>query len=200
MRSDLAVALLCGLSACTSATARTGDKDKGGAVVGTISGLHPDRYPVVVFLEGKRAEPEKPRLHRIGQKGLEFKPAFLVVSAGDTVAFPNDDDVSHNVFSVSRAKSFDLGLYNPGANKKVQFKKTGLIDLFCNIHENMHAIVVVVPSRFSAHVDGKGEYRIEGIAPGSYEAVMWKEGKELLRTPVVARSGKVVRVDFDVPR
>ena len=56
----------------------------------------------------------------MGQKGLSFNPGFSLVGVGDRVAFPNDDTVSHNVFSMSRSKKFNLGLYNPGANKKVR--------------------------------------------------------------------------------
>lgn len=192
--------LWAALAVMTFALPTDARSSKTGTIGGEVSGLKPGRDSVVVFLEGKRAAPNRPLVHTIGQAGLVFRPSHLLVSTGDVVAFPNDDNVSHNVFSVSRPKTFDLGLYNPGVTKRVEFDKTGLVDLFCSIHENMHAIVVVVPSRYYARVDAKGRYQLDEVPPGDYDVVVWNKGREVRRTKVAARAGETLRLDIAARR
>src|SRR5262249_12598292 len=111
---------------------------------GTITGALGPAVPKegVVWLEGAPATawavPKDAAL--ISQRGARFKPEFLVVAAGQTVNMPNDDRITHNVFSVSPPKKFDLGHYPQGQSKAVRFDNPGVVDLFCNIHENMHAV------------------------------------------------------------
>lgn len=67
-----------------------------------------------------------------------------MVPAGSTVRFPNQDSILHNVFSVSRANRFDLGLYRRGEGKSATFRQPGVVRVFCNVHHSMVAYVVVV--------------------------------------------------------
>ncbi len=159
------------------------------AIDGTIAGEIP-KAPIVVFLEGARQPGRKPASHRLGQKGLRFTPDFLLVAQGDTVSFPNDDRVTHNVFSISRAKRFDLDLYPPGSSREILFDEAGQVDVFCSIHQNMHAVIVVVPSDYAAVAGADGAFRMPAVPPGRYTAVAWLKGKEIARQPVVVEPGK----------
>lgn len=77
------------------------------------------------------------------QKDKSFQPGTLKIKVGDTVDFRNEDNIFHNVFSLSDTKSFDLGSYPKGQSKKVVFDKPGVVDIECSIHPEMHMKVEV---------------------------------------------------------
>ena len=113
---------------------------------------------------------------RIKQEKANFTPAVLPVVAGTTVEWPNNDDIFHNVFSMSDAKQFDLDLYkgNP-PEKRVRFDRTGRVDVFCSIHANMHCVVLVLENPFFAVADEAGHYTISNVPPGTYNLKAWHE-------------------------
>ncbi len=124
------------------------------------------------------------------QKNKAFEPHLLVVTKGSTVQFPNLDPWFHNVFSLFNGKKFDLGLYEAGSSRTVHFDREGVSYIFCNIHPEMSAVVVVVASPYYAVAEKGGEFSIAGVPPGRYTAP--RVGRELLaRKPrgVVARGG-----------
>jgi plastocyanin len=112
----------------------------------------------------------------LDQRNLDFFPHVLVVQVGTTVEFPNDDRVFHNVFSFHNGKRFDLGLYPVGAVKRVTFDETGLSRIFCNIHPNMAAYVMVVDSPYFSGADPQGRFVIPSVSPGSYSYHAWRPG------------------------
>lgn len=170
-----------------------------GAVTGRVAGADP-KTPTVVFLEGAKKKGKKPARHVLGQQGMRFLPDFLLIAVGDSVAFPNDDLVTHNVFSVSRAKRFDLALYPPGSSKEVLFDTAGTVDVFCNIHENMHAVIVVAPSDYHQRVDAQGQFRLASVAPGTYSIVAWRKGKEVAREEVTVEGGDDTSVELTIKK
>lgn len=113
---------------------------------------------------------------RVKQEKANFTPAVLPVVAGTTVEWPNNDDIYHNVFSMSDAKQFDLELYkgNP-PEKRVKFDRAGRVDVFCSIHENMHCVVLVLENPFFATADESGNYVIKDVPPGTYKLKAWHE-------------------------
>jgi plastocyanin len=138
----------------------------------------PERRRAVVYLEtAPRAAFEAPasRRARMDQRNETFAPHVLAVTAGTTVDFPNSDPTYHNVFSLSRTKSFDLGRYAAGRSKAVVFDRPGIVRVFCDIHSHMNAWILVFAHRFFAITDDGGRYRIEGIPPGSYVVRIWSE-------------------------
>jgi len=112
---------------------------------------------------------------RISQKGAVFLPHVLPVMVGTTVEWPNNDDIFHNVFSMSEARPFDLGLYKNPEVKKVLFDKAGRVDVFCSIHANMNCVVVVLENPFFAVTDPQGKYSITNVPPGTYKLKAWHE-------------------------
>ncbi len=113
---------------------------------------------------------------RMAQKDKQFVPELLVVPLGSYVDFPNLDPWFHNVFSLYQGKRFDLGLYQAGGEKSVQFDKAGISYLFCNIHPQMSAVIVAVRSWWYGTSDGFGRIRITDIPPGKYKLHIWHEG------------------------
>lgn len=111
------------------------------------------------------------------QKDASFDPHVLPIMVGTTVRWPNQDVIFHNVFSMSETKEFNLGLYKDKTENAptVLFDKVGRVDVFCGIHSKMHCIVLVLPSRCFAVADSHGNYRIEGVPPGTYKLKAWHE-------------------------
>ena len=81
--------------------------------------------------------------HVVSQKGKAFLPNKLVVQPGDSVKFVNDDPFAHNVFSLSEAKSFDLGSYGQGLAKSVLLDRPGLVEVECAVHPDMKLTIEV---------------------------------------------------------
>ena len=122
------------------------------------------------------AAPDVTSMHSVlRQKNKSFEPHLLVVTKGSTVDFPNLDPWFHNVFSLFNGKKFDLGLYEAGATRTVHFDREGVSYIFCNIHPEMSAVVVVVPSSYFAVVGKNGEFSISGVPPGRYSLHLWSE-------------------------
>jgi plastocyanin len=143
---------------------------------------------------------DEPRA-RIDQRNETFVPHVLAVVAGTTVDFPNSDLTYHNVFSLSRARTFDLGRYAVGRSKAVRFDKPGIVRVFCEIHSHMSAFILVFAHRYFAVTDRDGRYRIDDVPPGSYQVFVWNESQPLeSRRVTVPETGGEVELNFSLGR
>lgn len=102
------------------------------------------------------------------QKNKSFNPHILVVPVGTVVEFPNRDPFFHNVFSLFEGKRFDLGLYEAGSSRTVEFNRVGISYIFCNIHPEMSAVVVALGTPYHAISDAQGNLAIPNVVPGRY--------------------------------
>ena len=163
----------------------------GGAIVLTKDGApKKDAAGVVVYLENVAVPGPAQAAQAIHQRELTFTPGLLVVVKGTTVEFPNDDKVFHNVFSVSKAAKFDLGLYKSGSTKSVTFETPGVVDVYCNIHPQMVAKIRVVENAFFAVTKADGAFQIPNVPAGTYPIVAWQAFGEEKRGEVkVGASG-----------
>ena len=151
--------------------------------VGTIRGkiTVPSGEPVAyVYVENVLAPPVKGQHKVIEQTGKKFVPAWAVVQRGTAIAFPNMDNIYHNVFSLSSGNQFDLGLYNSGGDPKTHtFNEPGSVDVYCNIHPQMAASVLVVPNKLFAKVKPDGSFEIPGVPTGRRKVVAWAPGSRM---------------------
>ncbi|MES1208263.1 MAG: carboxypeptidase regulatory-like domain-containing protein [Pseudomonadota bacterium] len=130
-----------------------------------------------VYVENVLAPPVKGEHKVIQQSGKKFLPGWAVIQRGTTISFPNNDNIYHNVFSLSAGNSFDLGLYNAGSEAKSHtFTEPGPVDVYCNIHPEMAARVLVVPNRYFAKVKPDGTFDIAGVPAGRCKVVAWAPG------------------------
>jgi plastocyanin len=113
---------------------------------------------------------------RLIQKDKQFIPHLLVVPIGSSVEFPNLDPFYHNVFSLFNGKRFDLGLYEAGSIRTVHFDHEGVSYIFCNIHPEMGAVVIAVPTPYFAVTNANGNVTIRDVPEGVYELNVWAEG------------------------
>lgn len=142
------------------------------------------------------AKPVQVTTRRVLQKGAMFEPHVLPVTVGTTVEWPNQDEILHNVFSVSEPCNFDLDLYKAPVVKKVTFNKPGRVDVFCSIHTRMSCIVLVLENPYFASTNDKGVYTIPNVPAGAVRLRAWHERvPSQVREIVVPETGEV-KVDF----
>ncbi len=198
----LAAALSIGINMTALAA---GPDSNSGAVVGTVTVSGHPTSDVVISLEGFPPDSEKkphPAAYRpqvtMAQRDLKFFPYVLPVMVGTTVEFPNNDQVWHNIYSVSKAKKFDLGLYGPGKNKTVTFDTPGVVRILCNVHPTMEAYIVVEDHPNFASPDALGNYRFDRIPLGSYHVQVWHPLLGVKTEPfTLERAGQVERIDVN---
>jgi plastocyanin len=164
-----------------------------------------DLKDFVVYIDGpmgtnKSVPPSQPvsiSSTRVTQQGAMFSPHILPVVAGTTVQWPNNDQIFHNVFSMSETTNFDLGLYkgNP-PEKTITFNKAGRADVFCSIHANMHCIVLVLDNQYFSLVNDHNYYSISNVPPGTYKLKAWHERVPAQVKQITVPATGDVKVDF----
>ena len=148
------------------------------------------------------------------QANLAFIPHIMPVLVGSTVQFPNHDKVSHNVFSLSRTKKFNLGSYAPGTVKTVVFDKPGIVELRCDVHAEMSAYIMVLKNPYWAVTDSQGHFTIPdtnyleqhgfkgvtGLPAGQYVLKTWHEKLASIKQVVEVPEKGDVTVSLDLSR
>lgn len=181
--------------------ANEGDK-KVGSIKGKISSakkIKDSQKPVVIWVEGLSGGPKQENKPLISQSGIQFLPRVLAVAKGETVSFPNEDDVAHNVFSMSKSKKFKLGIYPKGDTREVKFDKVGVIDLFCSIHRHMHAVVVVTPSRHFAQTKLETEFTISDVPVGKHKVKIWNSKHKVNEFEIEVKADEVSDLTVTLP-
>lgn len=138
-----------------------------------------DSSQAVVWLtpvSGTIEVPKQTHIPQLVQKNKAFHPSLLVIPAGGKVEFPNHDPFFHNVFSLFEGKRFDLGLYESGTTRFVQFDQPGISFIFCNIHAEMSAVVIAVATPYYAISDAHGDLNLPEVPPGRYQLQIFHAG------------------------
>jgi len=161
-----------------------------------------DRRRSVVYLDTapRAAFDERVERARMDQKNETFVPHLLAIVAGTTVDFPNNDQTYHNVFSLSKITTFDLGRYAAGRSKWVKFDRPGIVRVFCDIHSHMSAFILVFAHHFFAITDDDGRYRLEGVPAGTYTVVAWNESVRSDSQRVVVGENGDMEINFTLSR
>ena len=175
-----------------------------GAYPGRIVGVQGERETseldnVVVFVSSAMRADVTPQRVSIRQTNEEFIPHVVAVTTGSTVEFPNDDLIFHNVFSLSRAATFDLGRYPRNESKARTFTKPGVIKVFCHLHSHMSAIVRVFPHPFFAVPDREGRFTIPNVPAGRLEVAAWHERAGEVTHQATIESGAATELTFSLP-
>jgi plastocyanin len=119
-------------------------------------------------------------------------PHIAVVPVGSTVRFPNEDPILHNLFSISAPNSFDLGLYRRNSGKSQKFDAPGVVNIYCNVHPGMSAVLHVMSSPYYGFADSAGNFTLADVPAGRYRLMAWNELGGSTQQPVeVTASGEV---------
>jgi plastocyanin len=162
-----------------------------------------DASNVVVWIEGTRKPggtpappPSKsgaggePAAGTMKSASKRFQPRVVAVPKNTTVEFPNADPIYHNVFSVSGANRFDLGLYRSGASRPKTFEEAGLVRIYCNIHPQMVGFVMVVDSDYVAVTPPSGDFELANVPAGSRVLKVWhEEAPAEMSIPITVKAG-----------
>jgi len=158
-----------------------------------------ERERVIIYLEGDLgSRPGPPAIAKMEQENRRFVPDTLWVPAGSVVSFPNLDPIFHNVFSLSKPKSFDLGNYPKDHTRTVTFPKPGIVFVNCHLHPNMSGVIVVTPNGWGARADADGKFTIADVPQGSYKIVAWHKAAGFFHQQVDV-GDKPVPVEFIIP-
>ena len=160
-----------------------------------------DLTNVVVYVDGVKVKP-KPATARVSMKGKQFLPHVVAVPVGGTVEFPNDDPIFHNVFSVSGENRFDLALYKRPKTGAQTFHHPGVVKVYCNIHPQMSAVVVVRDNPFFAKVSPDGTFTIDNVPAGRHVVKAWHEraGEAAAEVTVPERGAATASLSLDASK
>ena len=141
----------------------------------TKRGQKPVVNETLVWLDALGRAPKRPgAAFTMTTRGKTLLPHVLAVPAGSTVTFPNDDPITHNLFSLTAGNTFDLGLYRKGTGKSHKFEAPGAVNVYCNVHPNMSAVVHVMSTPYYGFADTNGNYSFD-VPPGRYRITAWNE-------------------------
>jgi plastocyanin len=166
----------------------------------TKRGQHPVVNETLVWLEpAAKTQPRRANTFLMTTRGKTLVPHVLAVPVGSTVQFPNDDPISHNLFSLSSGNNFDLGLYRRGTGKTATFKSPGVVNVYCNVHPTMSAVIHVLATPYFAFTDATGAFNVADVPPGNYTLVAWNEqgGTAQSKLDVPAAGANNVAVTLD---
>ena len=121
-----------------------------------------------------RAPKRPPAAFTVTTRSKTFLPHIMAVPAGSTVNFPNEDPIAHNLFSLTPGNTFDLGLYRRGPGKGHKFDTPGVVNLYCNVHPTMSAVIHVMSTPYYGFADANGNYSFD-VPPGRYKVTAWNE-------------------------
>ncbi len=168
------------------------------SALGVMSKILPSK--AIVYLEGKF---EKSKLTPpseaivMGQKNLMFDPAIIPILVGSKVSFPNYDNTYHNVFSYSSTKSFDLGRYQPNEIPPFKlFDKAGVVRVFCEVHNHMRGIILVLESPYFTVTDDDGNYKLLDVPNGDYTLKAWINEKNILSQKINIKETDKQEINF----
>jgi plastocyanin len=188
--ATLLAASVCGTIQVTGQKSQAAHKRKdfSGAVV-WLEPAGSTRAPLPA--PGRRVE--------IVQKDKKFSPHILAIPVGTQVDFPNFDPIFHNAFSNFSGQPFDVGLYPPGTSRSVVFKRDGIVRVFCNIHQTMSAIIVVVRTPWHAVSNSQGVFQVNGVPPGDYRLRVFYERAPADELKALERKITVNGENLDLP-
>jgi plastocyanin len=168
--------------------------------LGTVHGmvtLEGKARDTVVYVEKASKRARGGKTATVTQKDSSFVPDVLVVRVGDPVDFPNVDKVFHNAFSLTPGNDFDLGLYRGGQSNQVTFRQPGEVDVFCNIHPEMAAKVLVLQNDYFVRPEATGAYKLS-LPPGQYTLVAWTPDHQPDKQSITIAAGADVAADFSL--
>jgi len=189
--------IAAGVAALSCAASITAGAPSGAGLRGTARAGHRAQADAVIWLDSHDPSiTPPPKRVVLDQRNLDFFPHVLAIRVGTTVELPNNDRVFHNVFSFHNGKKFDLGLYPVGTVRNVTFDRAGLSRIFCNIHPNMAAYVLVVDSPYFAVSNASGTFEMPSVAPGRYTYHAWRSAGPDLAGSVDVLDGASLSIEW----
>ena len=176
-----------------------------GSVAGKVTVTEADGTPavsaeVIVYVVGFN-EPAGTEQVIVKQKGRKFVPELIAVTLGGKVSFPNEDAFLHNVFSQSSSRKFDLGSFKKGEAKTKEFPSPGVVDVYCNIHPEMAATILVLPNKRHTRAGTDGSFVLDGVPPGNWTVFAYtRRATKPVSAKVTVTAGAATQIDLALQR
>ena len=154
---------------------------------------------IAIWLESKAPAPAAPVKVVMRQRNRRIEPDILIVPVGSTVEFPNLDPIFHNIFSLSRTQSFDLGYYAEGRSRSVTFSRPGIVQLYCHVHPNMYGVIVVTASRWFGRPAQDSTYSLSDVPPGNYRMCVWQKAVGVMHRSITVPEAGSLRMNVAIP-
>jgi len=154
---------------------------------------------VVIYLQGMPSTPVPPKRYELRQEGEVFLPHVLPVARGASIDFTNGDPFYHNVFSLSRAGTFDLGRFPRGQSRDRQFTASGLVKVFCHLHSDMSAVIMVLDHPWFTTPQDDGGFVLENVPAGKRTIAAWHERVGEAKVGVNVPADGEATVEFVLP-
>ena len=203
MRSLVVIAVCIAIAATTTASA----DPKTGRVVGKVLVTESDGKPaagaeVIVYVLGFEEKGKTGKtVAKIEQTGRKFVPNLVAITTGEAVEFPNNDPLTHNVFSTSRAREFNLGEFKITETKSINFPHQGVVDVYCNIHSEMAATILILPNTHHVPTAPDGAFVLASVPPGEWTVFAYtRRATQPVSKKVKVTAGADVQVDFTITR
>lgn len=154
---------------------------------------------IAVWIDSPALATTPPVVATLEQRNKRFEPDLLIVPIGSTVNFPNLDPIFHNIFSLSRTQLFDLGYYSEGRSRTVKFPRAGIVQVYCHVHPEMHAVIIVTSTPWSGKPQHDGTFSWTGIQGGKYRLYVWQRSVGLIHRSVAVPESGDVHVNISLP-
>jgi plastocyanin len=163
----------------------------------TRRGQQPVINETVVWMDAVGRAPKRPpQAFTMTTRSKTFLPHVMAVPMGSTINFPNEDPIAHNLFSLTPGNTFDLGLYRKGSGKAHKFDTAGVVNVYCNVHPNMSAVVHIMNTPYYGFADAQGNYSFD-VPPGRYRVTAWNEqGGAASQDVDIKADGKAIVLDL----
>jgi plastocyanin len=160
----------------------------------------PEIKNVVVYIKDAAMRGTLPvKTAELRQTHEMFVPHVIAITRGSRVEFPNQDPFYHNVFSLSSAANFNLGRYANGKSEHYDFKKAGLVKVYCNIHSHMSATIFVFDHPYFTIPETDGTFDLPSLPAGDYTVVGWHERVGERTAKVHVEAGRTASVELSLP-
>ena len=173
-------------------------EDKLEGWIKVSSGIRPTDLVVYIANPSATGKSQIPPAAVLDQRNQTYIPHVLAILKGATVKFQNSDRVTHNVFSLSPAKPFDVGKIPPEEYRQVTFDKPGIVEVLCGFHSRMLAYVRVMEHPYFAVPDVEGKFVINDVPPGTYQLRIWHEslGETAKEMEITVNQNAPIRINF----